>query len=473
MVTKRSLKGHEVPELHIGEVFEEFYRLESILNKSDQKSYIIIRLVTIIDQFCRSVVRHKLYGSSNDSLGTIELEAPFIDNLIGAIMENKRVSKEDIIAASYKFQNTAAIQKEFKNAFQGLDRNDYDELFKIRHRLVHTINQSPPLETAKYYYLAEKLMKNIVEMHDSGNNFYRLKVFALQKLKNYDALVRCYNDANAHYGKKIKKNPKNLEVLDEWGYVLWRLEKHKESIRCYDKIIKLDQSNDFAYEMKASVLGDLKDRAGAIECYDKIIAMYPDDPVGYYNQGIQLYEFGEYKTAIKFFNTAIKLDKNMSDAYYMKGKSLQMLKKYNKSIDFFNTYMQQQKESEDPNVFLDFGLSLQKNGDSVKAIEYLVKSLFLFERSEFYHTHKDYYSGMAWQGLQVHNMAIVYFKKVLDSEPDYNEARLAMGESLLEMGEHTDAIQCFDTVLQTEPENRNAQGGKKAALAQSTIYTAE
>ena len=262
-------------------------------------------------------------------------------------------------------------------------------------------------------------------------------------------------------------------MLYEWGYVLWRLEKHKESIRCYDKIIKLDQSNDFAYEMKASVLGDLKDRAGAIECYDKIIAMCPDDPVGYYNQGIQLYEFGEYKTAIKFFNTAIELDKNMSDAYYMKGKSLQMLKKYNKSVDFFNTYMQQQKESEDPNVFLDFGLSLQKNGDSVKAIEYLVKSLFLFERSEFYHTHKDYYSGMAWQGLKVHNMAIVYFKKVLDSEPDYNEARLAMGESLLEMGEHTGAIQCFDIVLQTEPENRNAQGGKKAALAQSKIYTAE
>ena len=64
MVTKRSLKGHEVPELHIGEVFEEFYRLESILNKSDQKSYIIIRLVTIIDQFCRSVVRHST-GQNN------------------------------------------------------------------------------------------------------------------------------------------------------------------------------------------------------------------------------------------------------------------------------------------------------------------------------------------------------------------------------------------------------------------------
>ena len=465
MVRKRILKGQEVPKLHITDVMIEFYNLESILNKSDQKNYIIIRLVTIIEQFCRGVIRNKLpHDTNTNSMDSIELQIPFIDNLIHAVsVEKRQVYKEEIMAASYKFQNTADIEKEFPQAFQGLNKNDYANLFYLRHRLVHTIEVSPTLEITKCYYMVEKLMKNILEKHKTNNIFYVLKIFALQKLQKSDAIKQCYYDAKDEYDKKISANPKNLETLHEWGFILGKFEKYTEAIHCYNEIIKIDPDNDWVYDMKVAMLEKLNDRSGAINCLNEIIEKYPDDPAVYYNKGITLYDFFDYEGAIEACNNALRFDENMSEAYYLKGKSLQMLEEYQESVNCLNKCIQL-NDQEDPNVFLDFGLSLQQIGDSVKATEYLVKSLFLFENSAFYHTHKKYYFGMAWQGLGIHHIAVNYFEKVLEAESSYTEARLGIGESFLSMRKYTDAIQFFDAVLIEEPENKQAQRAKIRAL---------
>ena len=94
MVKKRTLQGDDVPKLHITETFIEFYRLELTLNQLTQ-NYVIIRLVTIIEQFCRDVMINKLRNSGT-SLDTIELKIPFIDNLIRAVsVEHRHIYRRD------------------------------------------------------------------------------------------------------------------------------------------------------------------------------------------------------------------------------------------------------------------------------------------------------------------------------------------------------------------------------------------
>ena len=178
----------------MNEVFKEFYQLESALDKPDQKNYTVIRLVAIVEQFCRNVIKKNL--KSQNLGGTVELEIPFIDNLIHTIfIENKDVSKEEIIAASYSFQNTSAIHNKFNKAFEGLSISDYDMFFETRHRLAHTINQLPDFNVKEYYYMVEKLMMNILENHDHVAQFYKMKIFALKKLKKNNMLNKCYCDA--------------------------------------------------------------------------------------------------------------------------------------------------------------------------------------------------------------------------------------------------------------------------------------
>ena len=357
----------------------------------------------------------------------------------------------------------ANIQKEFPNAFSGLNKKNYENLFKTRHKIVHTVNEVPSLNVIKYYHQVEKLLQNILEKHDKETGFYRMKIFALKTLRREDKLEQCYNDARKHYKKLISKNSKNLEVYFEWGHILDLFGKYSEAVRCYDEIIKLIPDNDLPYMMKAYSLENMRDLNRALECYNKIIEIHPDDSAGYYNKGLALYDFAEYKNAIKCFNKAIKLDQNMGSAYWMKGKSLYCLGEYKKSVDCIDQCIQLDAH-EDPNVFLDFGLSLQKKGDVAKSIEYLVKSLLLLMDSDFYHTHKEYYFGKAWQGLGVHSVAIMYFRKILEEEPDYIEAYSGIGESLLDMGQYAESVQCFDNVLEVEPYNKIAQLGKKTAL---------
>ena len=178
--------------------------------------------------------------------------------------------------------------------------------------------------------------------------------------------------------------------------------------------------------------------------------MDPKNPDGHYNKGVLLYEFEEYESSTKYFSKAIELGiDDMNSAYYMKGLSLMLSEKYSESIKYFN--MCSNKEN-DPHLLLDFGIALQKNGDSVKSTEYLVKSLLLFSRSHFHHTYKEYYLGLVLQGLGVHDMAMHYFKNMLDAEPNDSEPNLAMGESLLETKQYADAASYFDKVLQVEPK---------------------
>ena len=102
------LKSKEVPQLSMDEAFVKFYTLESILNDENQKNYIIIRLVTIIEEFCRNLIWSKLISTPIKSTKRkIELEIPVIDDLIATVTKGtRRITKEEIIAASHSFQHT-------------------------------------------------------------------------------------------------------------------------------------------------------------------------------------------------------------------------------------------------------------------------------------------------------------------------------------------------------------------------------
>ena len=105
------LKGKSVPDLSMAEVFEKFYFLESIINDTNQKNYIIIRLVTIIEEFCRNLIWSRFISTPEFTKGKIELTIPVIDDLISTVTEGTRkITKEETIAASYSFQDTSSIE---------------------------------------------------------------------------------------------------------------------------------------------------------------------------------------------------------------------------------------------------------------------------------------------------------------------------------------------------------------------------
>ena len=94
---------HLTPKLtkqEMDDVFVEFYKLGEILGKNDQhtQNYIVIRLVTIIEQFFRKIVEKQIENVK----GGIPHEITINTNYLSSI---KSTSKERLISSSYSFQN--------------------------------------------------------------------------------------------------------------------------------------------------------------------------------------------------------------------------------------------------------------------------------------------------------------------------------------------------------------------------------
>lgn len=465
----RRIKGKKLPEHNIFDVFVEFYYLEYLIDeKEHHKNYIVMRLVTIIEQFCRNIVSYKLKDSKHVLSDKIELDVQFIDELIHTVSNGKRmITKEEILSASDSFQNTRAIDVTMHRydikAFDGLTRKDYDELFELRNELVHTVKKLPSFKIRKYYDLTEELMKNILEKDNYILMFFDLKIRALRKLKKRNKMKECYNEVNAYFKNAAKQKSPYAELYTDWGETFLLFEKHREAINCFDEQIKRKPDDDNAYFWKAMALEYLQDYKRAIECHNKIINITPDDASAYYNKGLALQDYKDHKGAIKCFDKIIELDHNSGYAYYAKGRSLQKLEDHEEAIKCFECAI----KVDHVLTFAHFkiGTSLQKLGKVDRSREYFVKELiYLSDLKNMHQIHINYYAGMSWLGLGIYNMAIECFDKTLEMNQKHIDALLGKGKALLNSKKNLEAEKCFKKVLQYEPENKKAQNGKKLAL---------
>ena len=462
------VQGNTVPNLSIHNVFVEFYRLKSTLNKDvSQNNYVIIRLVTIIEQFCRGILSYKLAQKTTNPNATIQLGLLLMDDLIRTVTEKtKRITKEEIMAASRSFQHTKPINDEFANAFDGLDQNDFEKLFEIRHEIVHSVNEIPSFETKHYFGLIEKMMRNILEKDNNFYQFYRYKIDALKQLNNKREIKKCHKEANDYFKKISNKNKHSehtlVDIYYTWGLTLETFDKYHEATDCFDKVIQIEPDHWDAHFMRAIAFEKLQDRTMAAKSHDKIIGLDPNDSSGYYNKGLALQDFNEHNEAIKCFEKVIKLDPNRGDAYHGKGISLQKLGNHKKAIACFKKDLK--LGSQEGYGYLYNGISLQHIGETAKAKENFIKFLIHISHEDMHPIHVNYDSGIAWQGLGIYDMAIECFSKTLKMDPRHTDALLAMGESLLNIGKNDKAIKYFNKVLKHEPENKRALNGKNIVL---------
>ena len=146
MAGKRILL-HLTPKLtkqEMDDVFVEFYRLGDILGKKDQhaQNYIIIRLVTIIEQFFRKIVEKQIKNMKGIIPREITINTNYLSNI-------KSTSKERLISSSYSFQNVDEITQTMKdfqiqNVFfwDNKDHQDqFKELFKLRHKMLMKLHK--------------------------------------------------------------------------------------------------------------------------------------------------------------------------------------------------------------------------------------------------------------------------------------------------------------------------------------------
>ena len=265
-------------------------------------NYSIIRLVTIMEQFCRCVIEERFENHTDLIPQKIEIEHDLLDDLLETVLSTADGDvKNAIISMSYSFQNVHAICAEMKN-FGLLDRQDklkgkimkLEPLFQMRHVLVHTVEPWPvSTETiASYHAEAEEVIKGILEMLDIPMyNFYVLKGHAFGGM----ARRTCLANVSCIGRMDELSSVAGADLNDESDWIKNAKKFHDISVECSDVALK-------------RFIAKSKDRLKRVDVLAEIAWMY----------GIKT----DHKKSEKFADAALRLDPADAIACYCKGTSM-------------------------------------------------------------------------------------------------------------------------------------------------------
>jgi tetratricopeptide (TPR) repeat protein len=160
-----------------------------------------------------------------------------------------------------------------------------------------------------------------------------------------------YFDALKNFLKVLETDKNNVNAwrggATSWEYIAKEyrrssnFEKMKEcaeeSIRCWDEVIKLDDSIAEAWFGKGSVLWDfMRDAENALECFQNATDLDENHVLAYMNMGILLDNVNQPTDAITCFKLALKLDDTCQPLWYNAGVTLAKQGGYQEALDCFN-----------------------------------------------------------------------------------------------------------------------------------------
>ena len=310
-------------EQDLTDIFYELINLKKHINSSDEfiRKSIIIRLVTILEQFCRKIIEKQIQedniikNNNKDDITLKKIDLKYIDTM----------SKEFLISISHNFQNVNAI-KDIKNYGLNIkltekEEFDLNELFTIRHDLVHTVKGNSG--NINYYYVFIcKLLKKILEISKYGNGAYEyLCGISFSQLNNIKESKKYFKSSY-----KIMPTTKFEHMSQGLSYMYNK--KTKQALNCFNNALKIDNAYSQAWHNKGILLMNTNKYSEAIPCFDNVTKF---ETLKKYRGNICeckarcYYMLKRYEESVWWIDEAIYLKNNLSFAYYFKGVALSNL----------------------------------------------------------------------------------------------------------------------------------------------------
>lgn len=130
--------------------------------------------------------------------------------------------------------------------------------------------------------------------------------------------------ALAYLDRAIDENPMSAQARVRRGIVLYRLQRHAESVQALEDAIALDDRNPDAYFYLGNALAASRDYVAAIGAYRRAIELAPQ-PATWHNLGTAYARLGMMEAGVKTYQEAIKLDGDHAATRFQLGMLLAQL----------------------------------------------------------------------------------------------------------------------------------------------------
>jgi len=256
-----------------------------------------------------------------------------------------------------------------------------------------------------------------------------------------------YNKAIKSYDKALKLNPDDFYAWYYKGNAFYKLNQYNEAIKCFNKASELNPDYLYAWYYKGNTLINLKEYEEAIKCYNKALELDPDYLYAWYYKGYAFYKLNQYEKAIKYYNTALKLNPDYLYAWFYKGNALINLKEYEEAIKCYSTALELNPDY----VYAWYykGNAFYKLNHYEEAIKCYNKALELDPDCAY----AWYYKGNAFYNLKKYEIALKYYNKVLELNPDVIDDWYIVGNTFKEMGKYKLATEYYNKAIQLNPKD--------------------
>ncbi|NMC60355.1 MAG: tetratricopeptide repeat protein [Candidatus Methanofastidiosa archaeon] len=130
---------------------------------------------------------------------------------------------------------------------------------------------------------------------------------------------------------KETKNDPFLFWLKGYIFLYDGTENFEDAIECFDKAIRIDPDNAFAWEFKAIALRSVGRYEEAIQCYEKSLEFNPLDYSAIYNKALLLERIGKTDEALDYYTLATKIDPKNNLAWESMADLLENLERFDEA----------------------------------------------------------------------------------------------------------------------------------------------
>lgn len=200
----------------------------------------------------------------------------------------------------------------------------------------------------------------------------------------------------------VEEKEKTVEELFHKGF---HAEYPEEKIEYYSAVLESDSKDPLLWNEEAIALVwtntgiaycDLTNYEKAVYCFEQAIILENDNSDVWYNKGIAHSYMGNYEEALISYSKVIELDIKYDNAWINMGLIYDMLGKYE---------------------------------DAIKCYENVHTTMEIDPKYTVAWNKK----GVAYYHLQKYEEAITCFAKVLNADPDYEDAKTNMGKAMAKL----------------------------------------
>ncbi len=265
--------------------------------------------------------------------------------------------------------------------------------------------------------------------------------------------------ALANFNRALKLQSDHYQAWFGRGMALGNLERHLEALKSFDEALALQPNASFGWHNRAIALGKLGRPWEALNSFDRALEFNPCSASIWHNRGLTLIDMGLYDKAVLSFDRSLSLEPEVAGAWYNRGNALLELKLYYQALNSFDRAIE--FNPDDANAWYNRGLAANSMGLYKQAVASFSRAIALKPGG----TEAVGERRVALAKLVGFNHKNSKFTPT--SECGFEDYLIwyNRGVELARKGSYSEAIACYETVLEINPDFANAFYNKACCYA--------